>query len=179
MPSLTITFTTPPFVGQKIILPSLPSSKTIVYLGSLVRTYTGITDGVIAFMSKSGEVTRYEILEGKMKTSVPSSEDESVENWISEDDAEILCSTSSKPQSKGDSFQVFVKTISGLTHAISVFPEEKILSLKQKIQDKACISLDGQLLVLAGMQLQNERTLADYGIQTENTIRAVALLRGG
>jgi large subunit ribosomal protein L40e len=75
--------------------------------------------------------------------------------------------------SRGTQMQVFV-TIhvnSGITRCLDVFKGMSIKTIRHIIQDKEGIPPGNQFLFYGGRPLEDGRTLADYNIQKESTLR--------
>lgn len=58
--------------------------------------------------------------------------------------------------------QIFLKTMSGKIITLEAGPSDTTENVKVKSQDKEIISLDHQMLIFAGRQLEDSPNLSDY-----------------
>ncbi|KAF2429900.1 Polyubiqutin 1 [Tothia fuscella] len=92
--------------------------------------------------------------------------------------AHILSHDLDRPINIDVSMQVFVKTLNGTTVTAEIKPSDTILTLKECIHALNGMPIDQQRMVFAGVEVENDRTFADYGIAKESTFHLVIRLRG-
>ena len=74
--------------------------------------------------------------------------------------------------------QIFVRTQTGKTITLDVEHDSTLGFVKQQIQLKEGIPPLMQRLIFKGKQLEDDRTLQDYGIDKEETLMLVTMMRG-
>ena len=79
----------------------------------------------------------------------------------------------------GSDIKLQVKTLTGKSLEMECSQDTTIESLKVLIQNKEGIPPDQQRLIFDSKQLENERSLSDYGIKDNDIIHLVLRLRGG
>ena len=76
-------------------------------------------------------------------------------------------------------FQIYIKRLNGKTTTLNVCGCLRIIDLKILNQLKEGIPFVINRLIYDGRQLEDERTLEDYGIKNQSTLHSVLSLRGG
>jgi ubiquitin-like protein Nedd8 len=82
-----------------------------------------------------------------------------------------------------------IKTVSGRDLEIDIEPKDKVLKIKDKIEEKEGISPPQQKLIYGGKQLyirgiiiiarHDDKYISEYGIEGGSVIHIVLALRGG
>lgn len=72
-----------------------------------------------------------------------------------------------------------VITLAGDEREIEVEPSDKILQLKEKLEEQDGIPVAQQRLIFQGKQLNDDKTIASYKLQTGTKVHMVVALRGG
>ena len=75
--------------------------------------------------------------------------------------------------------RIFIKSLNGNTITVDVKPSDTIKSLKSKVFDKLQVPPDNQRLLYSSSQLEDKKTLADYGIEANANIHFVVRVPGG
>jgi hypothetical protein len=78
-----------------------------------------------------------------------------------------------------EKYQIFINTLLGKIPTFWVYGFTTVRQLKTMIEEKEKISRDQQRLIHNRLQLEDDRTLHDYGIHQESTLQLVLRLRGG
>ena len=66
--------------------------------------------------------------------------------------------------------QIFAKMPSGRTITVQCEPTDSVYSVKETIDRKEAVTPDMQRLIYGGRQLQDEKQLMDYNVQSETTV---------
>ena len=75
--------------------------------------------------------------------------------------------------------QIFVRDLAGKTLTLGVKGSDPVSQVKAAVQGKTCIPPGRQRLLWAGKQLEDDRSLSDYGVQKGSTVHLLLRLRGG
>uniref|UniRef100_A0A914HCZ4 Ubiquitin-like domain-containing protein n=1 Tax=Globodera rostochiensis TaxID=31243 RepID=A0A914HCZ4_GLORO len=90
-----------------------------------------------------------------------------------------LDSAIAQPKVPVQSFEIFVRTLTGKTITLEVEAGETVDMVKEMLEAAAGYPSWDQRLIYSGKQLESGRTLADYNVQKEATLHLTMCLRGG
>lgn len=83
------------------------------------------------------------------------------------------------PRSTTKKMQVKVKTLTGRDIPVDIEPTDKVIRIKEMMEEKEGIPPAQQRLIFNGSQLDDNLTVADSGIQAGTSLHLVLTLRGG
>ncbi|XP_028139151.1 NEDD8-like [Diabrotica virgifera virgifera] len=72
-----------------------------------------------------------------------------------------------------------VVTLTGEERMLDVEPFDKILTVKEKLEEKEGIPPSQQRLVFQGKQLKDDKTISSYKLKGGTVLHLVVALRGG
>ncbi|CAG9834533.1 unnamed protein product [Diabrotica balteata] len=72
-----------------------------------------------------------------------------------------------------------VVTLTGEERMLDVEPLDKILTIKEKLEEKEGIPPSQQRLVFQGKQLKDDKTVSSYKLKGGTILHLVVALRGG
>jgi hypothetical protein len=75
-------------------------------------------------------------------------------------------------------FKLFVKTLTGTNEMVEATPENTVAELKETIFKKIGTVVEQQRLIFAGRQMDDEKPLQDYNLQSGSTLHMVLRLLG-
>jgi len=79
----------------------------------------------------------------------------------------------------GVPYDIYVKTLTGKILELQVFGNDSVDVVKSKLQEAEGIPAEQQRLILAGQQLEDEKTMEYYEIGSGSILHLVLRLRGG
>lgn len=90
-----------------------------------------------------------------------------------------LTHTTRRNETKRNEMQIKVKTLTGRDMPLDVEPQDKIIRIKEMMEEKEGISPAQQRLIFNGSQLNDDQTVQESGIQAGSSLHLVLTLRGG
>ena len=76
-------------------------------------------------------------------------------------------------------FQIFIIGFDGRNLELQVRSSYTIRKVKESIYEELGVPLDKQRLIFGGYELENEKTLSNYGVVSRNSLNLVTRVHGG
>lgn len=92
---------------------------------------------------------------------------------------ELLAIIDTTLKAPNQPFQVFIKNYNGKTYTLDISSDDSISEIKLKIEDKLGVPASEQRLIVAGKQLNDNKSASDYRLKKESTIHLTLSLQGG
>lgn len=92
---------------------------------------------------------------------------------------QIYTHTYTRSKEVESKMQIKVKTLTGRDMAIDVEPQDKIIRIKEMMEEKEGISPAQQRLIFNGSLLNDDQTIQESGVQAGSSLHLVLTLRGG
>lgn len=90
----------------------------------------------------------------------------------------IIASALNRDRADERVFEVYVATLDGEKYTVEVHSSMTVGRFKEKYQAVSGQAPDATRLIYAGRQLEDSKTMADYGVQKGTILHAVLRLRG-
>lgn len=74
---------------------------------------------------------------------------------------------------------VKVKTLTGKEIEVDVEPKEKVIKIKERVEEKEGIPPQQQRLIFGGKQMNDDKTIGEFNIEGGSVLHLVLALRGG
>ena len=98
--------------------------------------------------------------------------------YIARRPQETEANNSNNDNRNKDSYQIYIKTLTGKSIVLEVSPSDKIEDIKEKIREREGIPPDQQRFIYSGKQIEDGKTIQDYNIKPDSTLHMVLRLRG-
>ncbi|EMR10166.1 NEDD8 protein [Pneumocystis murina B123] len=72
-----------------------------------------------------------------------------------------------------------VKTLTGKEIELDIDPSDKVIRIKERMEEKEGIPPIQQRLIFGGKQMSDERTASEYNLEGGSVLHLVLALRGG
>jgi len=72
-----------------------------------------------------------------------------------------------------------VKTLTGKEIELDIDPDDKITSIKERVEEQSGVPPPQQRLIFSGRQMADDKAIRDFGVNAGSVLHLVLALRGG